>query len=393
MVFWKHMRRFSAMLLVLLLCTGIGFGAPAAHGEGANPALDQQVETILKKFKTVGASLTVAKDGQIIYVHQYGVSSKSQKTPVTENTYFRIASVTKMVSAIRIMQLVEQGKLDLDEDLKTYLDVPFRNPNYPKIPITLRHLMTHTATIKAVDYKRGIKAELEQVRQTYGKFYKKEPGKFYRYSNLGAGLMGSIMEVATKQNVQENLEEGLFQPLGIDAGYHPKFLDRPEDISTTYDLFGGSLTSPRVYLERKWEDEINPDQHFRLTFGSLWMTCRDLCRIGMMLENEGELEGVRILSPESVAEMMSSQEGKGGIRTDAPYGLCVNRMQNLVKGQMIYGHQGMFDTVVANLYFEPESNLVFALTINGCKSRMHDRIQSVTRHLFKAVWETYVETP
>ena len=94
--------------------------------------------------------------------------------------------------------------------------------------------MTHTATIKAVDYKRGIKAELEQVRQTYGKFYKKEPGKFYRYSNLGADLMGSIMEVATKQNVQENLEEGLFQPLGIDAGYHPKFLDRPEDISTTY---------------------------------------------------------------------------------------------------------------------------------------------------------------
>lgn len=385
----RRMHRWMAvwmMLIFLLPAASLGAGVPAA--ETRSP-LDQKVIRILKGFKTVGASLTVAKDGKIIYDYQYGLSSRGQKTWVTENTYFRVASVTKMVSAIRIMQLVEQGKLDLDADLKEYFHVPFRNPNFPKTKITLRHLMTHTATIKADSFKRGIAAELGKMNHTYGDFYAREPGKYYRYSNLGAGLMGCLMEIATGKNVQENMEEGVFKPLGIDAGYHGRFLDRPEDMATTYNFSDDSLTAPRVYLDRPWDDQINPDRHFNLTFGSLWITSRDLCRIGMMLENGGELDGVRILSPQSVEQMMSSQVGRGGVQIDSPYGLCVNRMTNLVKGRLVYGHQGMFDSVVANLYFEPNSGLVFALAINGCNSGLQDRIQAVSRRLFSAVWDEY----
>ena len=111
----------------------------------------------------------------------------------------------------------------------------------------------------------------------------------------------------------------------------------------------------------------------------------------MLLLNGGELNGVRILKEETVQEMMSSQKGKGCVTIDSPYGLCINRIDNLLEDRMIYGHQGMSGDIVANLYFDPESSLVFAMVTNGCINKIDDHICAISRKVFAAVWDAYGE--
>jgi CubicO group peptidase (beta-lactamase class C family) len=109
----------------------------------------------------------------------------------------------------------------------------------------------------------------------------------------------------------------------------------------------------------------------------------------MLLLNGGELNGVRLLKEETVREMMSSQKGKGCVTIDSPYGLCINRVDNLLDDRMIYGHQGMSGDICANLYFDPQSSLVFAMVTNGCNNKIDDHICAISRKLFAAVWDVY----
>lgn len=103
----------------------------------------------------------------------------------------------------------------------------------------------------------------------------------------------------------------------------------------------------------------------------------------------GTVDGVRILQEETVTEMMADQQGKGGITAESPYGLCINRNDTLIEGTMVYGHQGISDAIVANVYYEPESRFVFVMITNGCKSGMNNRVCAVSRKMFTLMWENF----
>ena len=139
-------RNLLASAMLAIICGAATFHVKFAFGTGMNDA-DTRLNTIMQNFKTSGAAVVVAKDGEIVYEYYYGYADKKAKEPITESTYFRLASVTKLVSAIRTMQLVEQGTLDLDQDISAYLGYDIRNPYHRKTPITLRMLMTHTSSL------------------------------------------------------------------------------------------------------------------------------------------------------------------------------------------------------------------------------------------------------
>ena len=386
------MRHVIAVILCILLCVNV----TASFALEDNPELDEKVGAIFKSHKTVGATLVVAKDGQILYQRNYGHAYLVKKEPVDEDTYFRIASVTKMISAIGVMQLVEKGLLDLDTDISQYLGYDVRNPYYPKSRLTLRCLMTHTSSLSVGGGYSRIRNPLRKLISTdkkqTGNFHKEEPGTVYRYSNFGAGIMGSLIEIASNQNINDYMEENVFKPLGIDAAYHATLVDTPDKVTYIYNRGGTRLiTGRKASLQDDWDPSVNPEMHFRITVGSLWINGQDLCRLGMLLLNGGELNGVRILKEETVQEMMSSQKGKGCVTIDSPYGLCINRIDNLLEDRMIYGHQGMSGDIVANLYFDPESSLVFAMMTNGCINKIDDHICAISRKVFAAVWDAYGE--
>lgn len=380
------MKRLACLLLCLTLL------APAlALADGT---LDERVARTFKNYRTTGGALVVAKDGEIVYEKYYGYADRRAKTPVTEKTCFRTASVTKMITAIHVMQLVEDGLLDLDEDIGAYLGYPVVNPHAKDTPTTLRNLMSHTS---ALDPHGGYSRtgsrldELIDASHTKGwsNYYEYRSGRKYKYSNFGAGIMGSLIEAVTGKNVDDSVREGVFDPLEINAAYHAGLLADTAQVANLYDDQGNLTMNQSASLRRKWDPGVDPNGHFRITIGSVWINARDLCRLGMLLCDGGTLDDQALLAEETVAEMMSDQKGKGNITCETPYGLCVNRVDNLLKGKMIYGHQGLSEGILCNLYFDPETHFVFAMVTNGSSTNMDDHIGKLSRKLFAIAWENF----
>lgn len=101
----------------------------------------------MKKFDVVGFSVAVVKKGEIVYKHSFGLKDVESNTALTENSLFRIASISKSFSATSIMQLVEAGKLSLDDDFSKLVGFKVRNPKYPEKVITLKMVLSHTSSL------------------------------------------------------------------------------------------------------------------------------------------------------------------------------------------------------------------------------------------------------
>lgn len=371
-------------VLVLLLCWAIPFSALAQESE----ELDAALAAIFPRYRTVGAVVAVAKDGELVYHYDYGWADRGQKRPVTAETYFKIASVTKMVSAMRVMQLVEAGSLDLDAPVGDYLGYEVVNPSYPDQPITLRQLMSHTSSIHG-SYTSGQQLSKMLSPKNKRRWESWKPGSRYDYSNLGAGIMGSLMEAVTGQDVNTCVDEGVFQPLGIDAAFRVSLLDAPEQAALRYNTEGSLARGRNFYLNESYDPLAGPEAHYDLTIGDVWIRGDDLCRLGMLMLAGGTLGDVTLLQPETVAEMCASQQGRGGVTVDSPYGLCVQRVTTLLEDRMVYGHQGLSDGILCNVYWEPESGLVFVMITNGSSCAMDNHIGKLSRRVFAQVWDRF----
>ena len=351
----------------------------------AEPFDDAVVDSLFRNGQTVGAALVVTHHGEVVYEHYYGYANKAKKEPVTADTYFRLASVTKMVTGVGVMRLVESGKLKLDEAIGEWLGIPVVNPRHQDIPVTLRHLLTHTAGLNdnggySILSKRL--STLFERKESYKTFLNEAPGSRYRYSNFGAGIVGSLIEAATGMELHAYMAENVFAPMGIDAGYAAKLLKHPENISAQYKN-GEMATSAAAALEKKYELTPDPDNHYRINSGALWASARDLSKVLIMLSSEGEYEGVRLLAQESVREMMEYQAEKPNMSAaHLPYGLAVERVTSLVPGKTIYGHQGRGVDFICNAYFDAENEWTFVMLTNGCAMLQENHIGHLSRTLF-----------
>ena len=377
-----------AVLVVLVCCV------PRAMAVS-----DVDVDTIFRKRKTVGGMVLAAKDGEIVYSRCFGYADKRAEEDVTPETFFKLASVSKLVTAAAAMRLVDEGRLNLDENLGHILGNPSyeaASPWYPENGITCRMLMSHTAAIRddSTVFQKNMKLSQvlnpEQNKKMMG-FLKARPGDAYKYSNVGAGIMGCVIEAVTGKRLTDAARELLFDPLGIEAAYDPSLLTHPERIVTTYKANGRPHITRSYRLKQPYRGEPDPERDYKESYGGLWIRGEDLCKIGIMLCDQGEYAGERILSEGAVREMLSSQRGKGNITVDSPYGLNVERVRNLMDGKLIYGHQGLANGVLCSLYFDPETRFVFALVTNGCNvNAKDDRICRLSRDLFGYLWDEYM---
>jgi len=383
------MKRFLCVLLAVMCLI------PAAVGEGVDTeALGNELDKVFKNHKATGGIVVVAKDGEIVFEHAYGYADKKSREKVTGDHYFNVASVTKFISGIGIMKLVDEGKIDLDASIGDALGFEVYNPYYPEETVSLRHIMSHTTGLssKGGYSKSGRRLDtiLPASLNRKIEWHDRKPGSKYEYSNYAAGLMGSMMEYVTGQNVNDYMTEAVFAPLGMDAAYHPALLQDTSLVTSRYEADGTQYCTRENALLMDWDPSCDPYGHYRITVGKIWIRGRDLCRLGILMLNGGTLDGVKILEPETVAEMMSGQQGKPGVTVDSPYGLCVNRVTTLLEdGTMFYGHQGMNESTCANLYFEPESGFVFAFITNGAIVKQKNRIVGLSRKLFAPCWEAF----
>src|SRR6478736_1359745 len=182
--------------------------------------MDGVVETHLRDKHIVGATVCVVKDGRIILAKGYGFSDIKKQTPVLANeTLFRIGSISKLFPWTSVMQLVQQGKLDLNADINTYLK-DFQIPATYKEPITLKHLMTHSPGFE--DLVIGLFAKDSTKIKRLGEILSKEipgrvrpPGEIASYSNHGTGMAAYIVEQVSGMNWLDYVEKNILTPLAM----------------------------------------------------------------------------------------------------------------------------------------------------------------------------------
>ncbi len=187
--------------------------------EDAEAWLDGYMRYALQRGDVAGAVVAIVKDGQVLLQKGYGYADVEQRTPVDpEATLFRPGSVSKLITWTAVMQLVEQGKIDLDQDVNTYLD--FEIPARDGKPVTMRNIMTHTAGFEE-SLRNLVTAETSKV-PPLGDVLKSwvperitPPGATPAYSNYATTLAGYIVQRVSDQSFDDYVERSIFAPLGM----------------------------------------------------------------------------------------------------------------------------------------------------------------------------------
>lgn len=270
--------------------------------EHADAWLDGYVPYALQSGDIPGAVVVVVKDGKILTARGFGYANVADRTPVDPyETLFRVGSVAKLVTWTAVMQLVEQKKLDLDQDVNTYLD--FKIPDRAGAPITLRQIMTHTAGFED-SVKHLIVFDRKQVpdyRDLLKMWVPKrihEPGTTPAYSNYATSLAGYIVERVSAIPFDDYVERNIFGPLKM----RNATTRQPVPAALARQLAVGYLEQGR---ESSGFEFAGP-----VPAGSMSATGEDMARFMLAHLQQGELDGQRILGADTVNTMHDSPLGK-----------------------------------------------------------------------------------
>lgn len=305
-------------------------------------ALSHALSAIQSDPKHSLASLSVAAihNGQVGYRAAFGSrfigKTAAENQPANADTLYRIASISKLVTSVAVMRLVEEGKFDLDRDISQYLGYTLRNPHFPNDPITARMLMSHTSSLRdAGGYYWESKLALKDALLPGGSLYGKgdmwaktaKPGAFFSYANLPWGVLGGVMEAATGERFDLLMKRVLFDPLGIRGGFNPAAFSPAElaNVATLYrkrsevagkevwdaagpwvaqvDDYSKLAPVPRAdasYVPGRNGTSFGPQ-------GAARMSVNGLSALMLMLINNGLHEGRAFLKSSTVDQMLSTQ--------------------------------------------------------------------------------------
>jgi CubicO group peptidase (beta-lactamase class C family) len=326
---------------------------PALTAQDAQTWLDGLFSYGLPAADVASVVVTVVKDGKILTSRGYGHADIASKRPVDPaTTMYRPGSVSKLVTWTAVMQLVEQGKVDLDQDVNTYLD--YKLPPREGRPVTLRNLMTHTAGFE--ECIRGLIIPDQVDFQTIGASLKRwvpdrvyAPGKVPAYSNYGASLAGYIVERVSGMPFDAYVDAHIFQPLGMKHSTFTQPL--PErfkaDIATTYE----TASAPPKYFELI---SMAPA-------GSLSASAEDMGRFMIAHLNEGRYNDAQILQP-ATARMMHDFELTC---TPGAHPMALGFYRQDKNGQTIIAHGGDTMFFHSELILLLKQNTGLYLSIDG----------------------------
>jgi CubicO group peptidase (beta-lactamase class C family) len=348
----------------------------------------------------VGVQVGVAFDsnGEIASFAE-GLADPQSRRAVTPDDPARVASVSKLVVAVGVMQLVEAGKLDLDHDVSGYLGWKLRNPAFPDQPISLRLLLNHTSSVREHDdnYVLPLGASLEAAMQDPREWDRAHgPGDHYfSYTNMNFPIVASVVEKVTGERFDKWMRTHVLDPMTIDACYnwptcsdvavaHAVELDAPDGKPLKDDLHGIAPACP-VYVKDGDSCDLTtwkPGENGALFSpqGGLRISARGLARVGRMLLNRGTLDGVRILSPQSVETMLAPEwrfDGRNGARdgesaTVCSYGLSAQQIPNPgcaddpgTRGASLVGHAGDAYGLRSGLWIDRKRGVGIAYFVTG----------------------------
>ena len=336
------------------------------------PEVDQsemraRVGEILNRWPAVGLAVGVVRNGSLEFFRGHGVADITSNTPITEETVFRVGSITKTFTAIAVMQLWEQGRLDLDAPVSDYLRAYRLIPAKASFgPATVRHLLTHTAGIPELLHPSGLLRPLfgETVRAgqpvpSLAEYYRgglrvvAEPGTRYRYTSHGFATLGQIIEDVSGQPLDRYLREHIFEPLGMSGTSLILSELARSRLATGYHLGAGGAKAVTDY-------EV-------VTAGaaSACSTTKDMARYVAALLGGGANEHGSVLKPATLATMFEPH-----YQPDSRIpGMGLAFWRGTVGGHPVVEHQGVVPGFNSQIFAPGDGVGVIAFT-NGARQAL-----------------------
>ncbi len=328
--------------------------------------LDELFEQQMEELKIPGAAIVVVKDGDILLSKGYGFADLERQVPVDPaQTIMRAGSVSKLFAATAAMQLVEQGRLDLDTDVNQYL-TSLQIPNNGYGPVTLRQLLTHTAGFEdriighfTLDPDRYLPLA-EHVAHSLPE-RDLEPGTVHSYSNSSFSLVGLIIEEVSGIPFEQYIDENILQPLEMESSSFEQPL--PADLAS--DLAVGYFVEEGTY-------QPSADFTYELDgpAGALSTTATDMARFMIAHLQYGLFEETRILEEDTARQMQTQQF------THHPLlpGFAITYKERFLNGERLIGHGGDIGTYSAQLILHPEDNLGLYVAYNAFNDSLRERL-------------------
>ena len=325
--------------------------------------LTGKTATALKKicqdYSAMGVGVAVIKDGKVSYTYCYGYANKSQRKKINSDTKFRPASLSKIISTLSTMTLVDAGRIDLDRNVEDYFGYRFRNPLFPEVEITPRMLLNHSSSL-ADEYiiYTGSNAgtRLKDLVVDLKSYNNQKPGQEFSYSNSGFGIVGSLDEVVTNMHYIYFTDSVLFDRLGLDAAFGGQSLNDKNNVAECYKV--GKIARSRGVLVKDRQIRA-PGDTYILAQGSLLISPKDYAKLVTIFINDGMYGNIRVLSEKAVKEVEKEYMKDDKFR----YCLGFKKSTNYVPGHDMYYHGGNAYGVYASVcYDEKQKSGVVVMT-------------------------------
>lgn len=357
--------------------------ASTTNQQAAVPLEAKQVEAFVDGFfnqpqnkeQLTGAAVVLVKGDGVLFQKGYGYADLKSKKPIdAENSVFRIASISKLFTATAVMQLVEQGKIDLQGDVQAYLG-DLKIPNKTGKTLTMEHLLTHTTGFDYTD-----SPNLSEKEVPNNQFIKeqiptivRDPGEAYRYDNYAFNLQGYIVERLSGVPFSQYVQKHILEPLGMGSSSFQITPELREHLATPYTAKKEPIPE---YLSYPAEA---PD-------GGMFSTGGDMAKFMIAQLNGGQLADARILSKESVKNMQQIHHRIHPQIPGTAYGFETFYSNNY-NGQSVIGKGGDLSGYHSWMWLMPEQKVGGFIVVNGDGTNLRENFFAAFMDHF------YPETP
>ncbi len=331
---------------------------PQVEAKPLQKDLTATLDAVMKKYDAVGAEAALIEDGLVTGFYSYGTADRTTGRQVDENAMYRVASISKLVTAMVFMTLKDRGFVDENADISDYFGYRCYNPGDRNAVVTPAMIMTHTAgLVNWIGNTLGYNALAGRA------YFYTEPGTLYSYSNMGFGVIACICELATGRPFNELATEYLFDPAGVTATYVPAELEDTSNLAALYG-YGGFPIYKMMYFT-----SAPVGANLLLGHGNLTIAAKDYAALLCVLLNGGcAADGTRVLSEESVAAILENrfQTDKYGV------GFGVQIQDNVLDGRTVYVHTGSAYGMFSAFVFDPDTRSGAVVLTSGAYGEMDE---------------------
>lgn len=333
------------------------------------PSIHAAMEKFVEQNEVAGAVTLVCDDKQILHLGSVGLADRENKIPMHDDALFWIASMTKPITGVAVMQCVEEGKISLDDPVEKYLPEfkELKNADGTHATVTIKQCLNHSSGL--AELEKGEQEKLHKLSELT-KIVATKPlvfpaGSKWQYCQTSINTAARIVEVVSGMEYPEYLEKKIFAPLGMKHTTFYPTKEQVKNIAVTYkkEDDGTLQKSVNFFLG----EHISDTSRIPLANGGLFSTALDYSKFAQMLLNDGTLAGKQILKPESVKTFHSVQSGDlvTGFTPGNAWGVacCIVREPQGVSAALSpgsYGHGGVFGT---QAWIDPVKNRAYILMI------------------------------